>query len=114
MPGKKPKTPSFSQQGLKGYKFDVQNESFEIYEVDVEKGHDTYFISKEITHIYYIIEGQGGFNIGGTEYPVVAGSLVEVTSGVEYTYTGKMKILLMVSPPWFEGNEEVTKKNENV
>jgi len=40
--------------------------------------------------------------------------VVEVPPGVEYSYSGSMKILLVSHPRWFEGNERTTRKNPEV
>ncbi len=106
-----PKKPSFSQKGLKGFQFPLSIKKFEIYFVDVSKGHDTYIISKKITHTYYILQGKGTFDISGKITRVKKGMMISVPPKIEYTYSGFMKFLLIMNPPWFEGNEIVTKKN---
>ena len=111
---KKPNKPTFSQKGLDGYKFPLSNEEVEVGFVDVKKGHDNYIISKKITHIYYILEGKGFFDIEGVRHDVKPGMLIEIPPNVEYAYSGKMKLLLIMNPPWFEGNEIITKKNPSV
>jgi len=109
-----PNKPSFSQKGLLGYKFPIKSHDVEVYFVDVVQGHETYFISKKCTHIYYVIEGEGFFDINDKKHDAKQGMLIEVPPNVEYTYSGKMKLLLIMSPPWFKGNEEITKKNPSV
>ena len=111
---KRKETPSFTQKGLKGFRFPIKNEKVEIYFVDVEKGHDTFIISKEITHTYYILEGKGFFVIEGERYDAEPGMIIEVPPKLEYTYSGKMKLILIMNPPWFKGNDESTKKNPDV
>lgn len=106
--------PSFSQKGLDGYKFPLENKEVEIYFIDVKQGHDTYIISKKCKHIYYVIEGEGEFDIGGSKDEAKPGMLIEVPPNIEYTYSGKMKLLLVMNPPWFKGNDEITKKNLSV
>ncbi len=110
----KPEKPSFSQKGLDGFKFPLSNKEVEIYFVDVTKGHNTYIISKKITHVYYILEGSGFFDIGGIKHNANSGMMIEVPPNIEYTYSGKMKLLLIMNPPWFKGNEVITKKNPSV
>jgi mannose-6-phosphate isomerase-like protein (cupin superfamily) len=66
-------------------------------------------ISKALTRIYYIIEGTGVFTIDNQKYDVAPGLLVEVPPGVEYSYSGSMKIFLVSHPRWFEGNERTTR-----
>ena len=109
-----PEKPSFQQKGLKGYAYPLANKELEIYYVDVSQGHDTYIISKKCFHIYYILEGEGVFEIKNETKRVSKDSLVEVPPNTEYTYSGKMKLLLIMNPPWCEGNETITKKNSNV
>lgn len=106
-----PEQPKYSQRGLKGYKYPIQNNSVELFNVDVWEGHDTYIISKECTHIYYIIEGKGIFDIESVNYNITSGMVIEVPPNIEYTYTGKFKALLIMNPPWFEGNEIILREN---
>ncbi len=109
-----PERPSFSQKGLDGFKFPLSCKDIEIYFVDVKEGHDNYIISKKITHIYYVLEGSGFFEIEGIRHDARQGTLIEVPPNVEYTYSGRMKLLLVMSPPWFKDNEIITKKNPSV
>ena len=109
-----PQQPTFQQQGLAGYRYPLQTDAFELYRVEVTKGHDYYIISKTITHTYYILDGAGTFDINGVVQPVKAGDCVEVQPGVEYTYSGTMTVHLLMSPPWYEGNEIRTKPNPAV
>lgn len=108
-------SPSFLLDGLAGYEFQpLKDKDFAIHLLDVTKGHDTYLISKALTRIYYIIEGAGTFTIADQKYPVAPGQIVEVPPGVEYTYSGSMKVLLVSHPRWFQGNEEMTRDNPDV
>ena len=108
-------SPSFALKGLAGYEFQpLKDQDFAVHLVDVHKGHDTFIISKALTRIYYIIEGTGVFTIDNQKYDVAPGLLVEVPPGVEYSYSGSMKIFLVSHPRWFEGNERMTKLNPDV
>jgi mannose-6-phosphate isomerase-like protein (cupin superfamily) len=108
-------SPSFVLKGLTGYAFQpLKDQDFAVHLVDVHKGHDTFMISKALTRIYYIIEGTGMFTIDNHDYDVAPGLLVEVPPGVEYSYSGSMKILLVSHPRWFQGNERTTRKNPDV
>ena len=104
-------SPSYSQKGLKGYKFPLNDKKLEIYFVDIKKGHDTYIISKKITHTYFILKGNGLFDVNGRKIKVKSGTLIEILPKTEYTYSGRMKVLLIMEPPWFKGNDKITKKN---
>jgi AraC-like ligand binding domain len=108
-------SPSFALEGLAGYEFQpLKDQDIAVHRLDVHKGHDTFIISKALTRIYYIIEGTGVFTIDNQKYDVAPGLLVEVPPGVEYSYSGSMKIFLVSHPRWFEGNERTTRKNPDV
>jgi mannose-6-phosphate isomerase-like protein (cupin superfamily) len=108
-------SPSFTGKGLKGYMFDgLKNRRLEILFADVEKGHDTFMISKKITRIYYVVEGNGFFTIDGEKLGVYPGMLLEVPPKVEYSYSGHMKLIIISIPPWREGNDRFTKQNPDV
>ena len=108
-------SPAFALKGLAGYEFQpLKDDDFAVHLLDVQKGHDTFMISKALTRIYYIIEGTGAFTIDSQKYDVAPGLIVEVPPGVEYSYSGSMKILLVSHPRWFEGNERMTRNNPDV
>ncbi len=84
-----PALPSFDGEGLFGYTFGpLQQKDLEIYYVEVEKGHDTFIVSKRITRVYYVLCGSGYFTISDRRYDVSHGMLVEVPPKVEYSCSG--------------------------
>jgi mannose-6-phosphate isomerase-like protein (cupin superfamily) len=108
-------SPSFILKGMAGYEFrPLKDDDFAVHLLDVKEGHDTFMISKALTRIYYIIEGTGAFTIDNQRYDVAPGLIVEVPPGVEYSYSGSMKILLVSHPRWFAGNERMTRNNPDV
>jgi mannose-6-phosphate isomerase-like protein (cupin superfamily) len=108
-------SPSFSLKGMAGYEYQpLKDQDFAVHLLEVYKGHDTFQISKVLTRIYYIIEGSGAFTIDNQKYEVAPGLVVEVPPGVEYSYSGSMKMLLVSHPRWFQGNERMTKMNPDV
>jgi chemotaxis methyl-accepting protein methylase len=110
-----PNLPSFEGKGLFGYTFGpLQQKDIEIYYIDVDGGHDTFMVSKRITRTYYVLSGNGYFTIGGRRYDTDTGMLVEVPPNVEYSYSGKMKLIGISKPRWFEGNDTHTKWNPDV
>ena len=110
-----PPLPSFDGKGLFGYTFGpLQQKDLEIYYIEVEKGHDTFMVSKRITRVYYVLSGSGFFTISDRRYDVRSGMLVEVPPKVEYSYSGKMKLIGICKPRWFEGNDRHTKWNPDV
>jgi mannose-6-phosphate isomerase-like protein (cupin superfamily)/SAM-dependent methyltransferase len=110
-----PAFPSFDGKGLFGYTFGpLQQKDLEIYYIEVEKGHDTFMVSKRITRVYYVLSGSGYFTISDRRYDVSRGMLVEVPPKVEYSYSGKMKLIAVSKPRWFSGNDRYTKWNPDV
>jgi SAM-dependent methyltransferase len=106
---------SFTSKGLLGYAFGpfIKND-IDVYYVDVTSGHDFFMISKKITRIYYVLEGDGYFTIDNRRYDVSKGMLVEVPPKVEYCYSGQMKLVIFARPRWFRGNDRFTKWNKDV
>jgi mannose-6-phosphate isomerase-like protein (cupin superfamily)/SAM-dependent methyltransferase len=110
-----PSSASFTANGLLGYTYGPLNDKdLEIYYIEVEKGHDTFMVSKKITRIYYVLSGNGHFTIADRKYDVSPGMLVEILPKVEYSYSGKMKLIALSKPRWFSGNDTHTKWNPDV
>jgi len=110
-----PESASFTDTGLTGYIFGPLNDpNVEVCYIDVVQGHDTFQISRKIHRIYYVLEGNGYFTISGQRFDVTAGALVEVPPGMEYSYSGTMKLIAFMKPRWFAGNDTATKWNPDV
>ena len=110
-----PTLPAFEGKGLFGYSFGpLKQADLDIYYIEVEKGHDTFIVSKKITRTYYILCGTGYFTIADRRYDVSPGMLVEVPPKVEYSYSGKMKLIAVSKPRWLIGNDTHTKWNPDV
>jgi SAM-dependent methyltransferase/quercetin dioxygenase-like cupin family protein len=110
-----PASASFTDTGLTGYIFGPLNDpNIEVCYIDVAQGHDTFQISRKITRIYYVLTGSGYFTIAGQRYEVTSGALVEVPPGLEYSYSGTMKLIAFMKPRWFVGNDTATKWNPDV
>jgi SAM-dependent methyltransferase len=106
---------SFTEKGLLGYAFGpLKQKDLEVYYIEVEKGRDTFMISRKITRIYYVLSGSGHFTIDDHKYNVGPGMLVEVPPKVEYSYSGTMKLIALSRPRWFSGNDTFTKWNKDV
>ena len=56
---------------------------------------------------YYILEGDGYFVLDKEKNAVAKGDLVLVTPGTKYTFGGQLKMLLIDTPHWYKGQEEV-------
>lgn len=110
-----PTSTSFTGKGLLGYTFGpLRQEDVDIYYIEVEKGHDTFMVSKKIARTYYVLSGSGYFTIGNRQYDVGPGMLVEVPPKVEFSYSGKMTLLGFARPSWFSGNDTHTRWNPDV
>jgi len=92
----------------------LRQRDLEVYYIDVQKGHDTFMVSRKITRTYYILSGTGYFTIANRRYDVGPGMLVEVPPRVEYSYSGQMKLLALSRPRWFNGNDKHTRWNPDV
>jgi len=71
-------------------------------------------ILRGVTRIYYVLGGSGSFTIDGREYPVGVGALVEVPSGVEYSYSGRMTMVAFCKRRWFHRRDKFTRWNRDV
>jgi len=58
---------------------------------------------------YYILEGEGYFVLNNDMQAVLRGDLVVVPPETEYTFGGKLKMLLINTPKW-SANQETTKE----
>jgi chemotaxis methyl-accepting protein methylase len=89
-----PPSVAFRAKGLFGYSFGpLKQKDVEILYIESEKGHDTFMVCTGLTRTYYVLAGEGSFTIDGCAYGVEPGVLVEVPSGVEYSYSGRMTML---------------------
>ncbi len=96
----KPEVRSFNTPGADGFSFPIQNKEIEIDFIDSITGHGGKVISDSLSHFYYILEGEGAFEIEGKNYNVKAGQLVEIPPQNAFDYTGKMKMILIMQPPF--------------
>jgi hypothetical protein len=108
-----PATPAFKGRGLLGYTFGPLSQNLDVYYVEAEGGHDTFMISKRITRTYYILSGSGYFTIDGRRYDVTPGMLVEVPPKVEFSYSGRMRLIVFSTPGWTFGSDWHTRWNED-
>lgn len=110
-----PASATFRAKGVSGYPLGpLQQKRVEVDYMDVATGHDTFQISRKVTRIYYVLDGVGYFTIQNQRLAVGPGVLVEVPPRVEYSYSGKMKMLVFSTPRWFCGNDTATRWNPDV
>ena len=110
-----PPLPSFDGKGLFGFVFGpLQDKDLEVYYIESDKGHDTFTVSRRATRLYYVVEGSGYFTISDHRYEVSRGALVELPPKVEYSYSGKMTLIVISKPRYFAGNDRFTRWNPDV
>ena len=110
-----PASVSFRGKGLFGYSFGpMQQKDVEVLYVESETGHDTFMVCRGLVRTYYILAGSGYFTIDGRVYDVAPAMLVEVPPGVEYSYSGQMRMLVFCKKRWFHRKDKWTKWNPDV
>ncbi len=108
---KKPKKPTFSQKGLDGFMYNLEDKNLEVYYTNSRKGHDDFVIANTFSHIYYVLSGKGIFIINNKKYKVRKGMLVEIPPKVEFAHSGKMEFLEIINPPFDAKNIKITRSN---
>lgn len=105
---KKPQDYSFEKVGIKGKKFSVADISSKtgVCQIETEKEHETTIIEHKCDFIYYILEGEGYFEIDGEKESCVEGDLVVIPAGSKFRYMGKLKMLLITTPAFYPEQEE--------
>lgn len=69
---------------------------------ETESGHAEEFCHEKSAFVYYIIEGEGVFVIGGVEHAVRGGDVVVVPPGNTIYFRGRLRQVLVTVPPWEE------------
>ena len=106
---KKPLEITFKKAGVKGFVFptsELINKS-EFLIIETQTGHETTIVERESDFVYYVLDGDGYFEIDGRKEKCGRGDLVVIPAGVAFTYTGKLKMLLIVTPPFKPEQEEI-------
>lgn len=86
------------------YEVDSKPDAEVVYE-EVEIGHHQEWYSDRSTYQWFVIEGKGTFVINGEQFDVEEKDLVAVPPNNKMYYFGKMKMLLITSPPYNEEHE---------
>ena len=100
----KPTEPTFTQKGFDGYDYNLNIKEISLTIEESYKGHERYHTNKKSTHVYYVIEGKGSFNIDGKIYNVKKDDCIEIPPNTEFIFAGKMKLLLVMNPAFCEDN----------
>ncbi len=101
-----PEEYSFEKVGIRGKIFDTLSDGVEFVVIETEKGHETKIREKECTFSYFVLEGEGNFEIEGKTERCQKGDLVFIPNNTAFKYTGRMKMLLVSTPSYFAEQEE--------
>ncbi|HUS25969.1 MAG TPA: cupin domain-containing protein [Nevskiaceae bacterium] len=103
-----PSEHSFDKVGIQGKIFPARGltESLNFVRISTETGHETKIIEHESTFCYYVLEGEGYFEINDQREDCAKGDLVVIPAGAPFIYKGKLEMLLVNNPPWREEQEE--------
>ena len=104
--------PSFTRDGFDGYILDIKNENIVITYEKVYKGHDKYCTNTKITHIYYVLSGNGKFKIKNDIYEVKKGNIIEIPPTTKFIFAGEMELLLIMNPKFKAEYEIVGEGND--
>jgi mannose-6-phosphate isomerase class I len=80
----------------------------EVVVAETETGHNQEFYQKISVCNYIILEGSGSFFLDGEEVKVSKGDLISIEPNTRIYYKGKMKLILVTTPPWQSENEVET------
>jgi len=96
-----------SREGFTAYVYNSKDEypALNTVYVDCFKDHEKVYVKKSY-RLYFVIEGEGTFNVGDNEYAVRQNDVIVIEPMVEYSYKGKMK-LFETNYPATGGDDEV-------
>lgn len=107
---KEPKEWQFDKIGHRGKIFPTADLTDKVQFVVMESDDhlEVSLIQHTCDYSYYVLEGEGSFIINDQEETCSKGDLVVIPAGNKYTFKGKLKLLLVSTPPWSpEQQEEV-------
>lgn len=97
--------PSFIQNGLNGFSYEITNKNISIAIEDVYRCHERSCKSLVSTFVYYVLESTRVFKIKNNKYNVIQGDVIKIPPNIEFVYVGKMKLLLIINPAFNKNNE---------
>ena len=105
---KEPDNFDFDKIGHKGKIFPmaVLTRKTQVVLIEVESKLGATIRQGECDFCYYVLEGNGYFEINDAKETCVKGDLVVIPAGNKFTFGGKMKMLLNCTPPWSQSQEE--------
>lgn len=104
---------TFSKDGFDVSIPNIANNEISICFVDVKVERTTYCMLDKSTMFYYIIDGNGEFEIDDDKIEVVKNDLIEILPKQKYSYEGNMKMLEIQSNSFDETEVHEFEKIEN-
>ena len=90
----------FSRRGLERPENDVAT----LHVVEISEDAREHY-HKNMTEIYFVLEGEGEILLNGEAYPVKPGSTILINAGTRHKARGKLKVVVVVIPP-FDSRDE--------
>jgi len=103
-----PATETFNKVGISGKIFPSSRTPSEsgFVLIETSKGHETSIIEHKCNFVYYVLEGNGHFFVEDKKHDCKTGDLITIPPGTKFTYRGKLKMLLVTTPPFYPEQEE--------
>lgn len=99
---------SFSKNGFEVSLLNTECNDLSLCFVTIDGKRDTYCMLDKSTMFYYIIEGEGNFEINEENIKIGKNDLIEIPPKNKYTYEGKLKMLEIQSQAFDEGEMHET------
>jgi mannose-6-phosphate isomerase-like protein (cupin superfamily) len=64
-------------------------------------------VQHEVEFNYYILKGDGYFVFNSEKQPVKPGDLIVIPPGTQYSFGGRLKMLLINTPHWSEEQQTI-------
>jgi len=85
----------FSRRGLQRPENDVAT----LHVVEISEDAREHY-HKSMSEIYFVLEGTGEILLDGQSYPVKPGSAILIGPGTRHKAKGKLKVIVVVIPPF--------------
>lgn len=85
----------FSRRGLERPENDVAT----LHVVDISEDAREHY-HKNMSEIYFVLDGEGEIVLDGENYPVKPGSTVLINAGTRHKARGKLRVIVVVIPPF--------------
>ncbi len=105
---KEPKSFDFEDiDGHSGKFFGTSSKHTNHLIINCETHLSVWYTQTKVEFSYYILDGSGYFLVDNDKLEVDQGSLVVLPPGTKYTFSGKLKMLLINTQPWNEAQQIV-------